>query len=1219
MESKLKVVIEKDDSQLKELLESLANLQSLFGGAIPSAVKKASSAAKESFAKIQEDAVQTGAKMAAAAEKAARKEEDLVKAKAAAEEKAEAAIAENAKKYAELKASYSIKSLDQVRDAIMKGEEATRVVRRTQADEEDKLVKQSLQKKINQSQKELQLFRSLEKEKIGRTFSEQMERLQLEEKSNREIKVLLEKQNTEFAEIQHKMTVSQSEEEQKRLAGEKKTLAAELAATKEEFERRGLAAKEEAKQERQKEAGGGMSGMVAGIVGGGAILGGIELVKKASEKAEEFNKSQLQLQQSTGLTGEALNKQGESAEKLGIKYGVSGDAAKGMEGTIHGATGKIGADLDKQTEAIIAYAATHKRADQTVEEAAARIMKQYGTNAQMRSLIDSQAAENEKNAMSAMNNPAMIMQKAMAQMQDTIGKVAATVVNSLAPALTAVGPVLDALGNVVSAVLGPAMQVLTPVFDEISSALKDLMPPISELLQAGLGALMPVMGIFTGILKDIIPVFETIVKTLATALTPVFKALTPVIQEIADMINQLVGSGLQALFIPTLNILLPILTNLLVPVLTSLMPLLKMIADIVSAVLTPTLNALSGILNWLVTNAIQPVVTWLTGQLATAINDTVGQITKAVGAITSVISSVGSFLGLGSKAADAAKDTGTKAVADQKDTNEKLINGAKAFTIAEESELKDRIMTHSVTRQEMKAAELRAEQTGNEELLRYLQHQEVTLFAAKKNGHVKEIKAAKDEYTAEKQALDEALEERKTDIEIDLVEGRITQQQAHMQDLEAQQKHDSDMLALADISAKDKKTATLKTLQDNAAIHKQGFDDEKTAIESKEADDIEAAGDDARKVNQIKLQALKDELASAAAHGQDTIALKKQISVMELSIDKDTRKQSRAIQDELQASSLSSQKEYLAQKKAMLQSEGKSTAEVDVQLEKLAEDEEDERYRKELESRKSDLADVKMGQALRESLEANHQNKLSAIQANALAQQKKAWEQNNAYLIGPVTNAFQSAGNFIDKKFFAPLIANTLGTKTLFGQMASQIVGDLIKMGVQFVTQQALMLAESLVFHAGSTAAATAAGTATAAAYAPAATLASIMSFGAADLAGTAGLTGALAAGNALAQIKFAAAGSMFTSDSPYIVGELGPEVVNPPRGSQIIPNHLLNGGGAAPIDLSPLVSRLDMIHAGIQQSNKTFQMRPGSVLPINDRFDVAYNGYHKAEARRSF
>ena len=56
-----------------------------------------------------------------------------------------------------------------------------------------------------------------------------------------------------------------------------------------------------------------------------------------------------------------------------------------------------------------------------------------------------------------------------------------------------------------------------------------------------------------------------------------------------------------------------------------------------------------------------------------------------------------------------------------------------------------------------------------------------------------------------------------------------------------------------------------------------------------------------------------------------------------------------------------------------------------------------------------------------------------------------------------------------------------------------------------------------------------------------------------------AGVVGAVAAVN-VAKIAGLETGGPANANTPYIVGEKGPELINIPRGSQVIPNHMLKG-----------------------------------------------------------
>ena len=174
------------------------------------------------------------------------------------------------------------------------------------------------------------------------------------------------------------------------------------------------------------------------VIGIGAAVEGIGLVL---EKSKEYAASQHQLVVGTGLAGEALNKAGEDAEKLGDKLGVSGDEAKTAMGKVASYTHATGEELNKQTEAVIAYAQAHGKSAERV----AMMMNTAKGQAQ----VFAEAVGNVGRAQKAALDPAVQAQLAQAKLQDTIGKLANQLLTALGPAITAIVPIIGQLGEII--------------------------------------------------------------------------------------------------------------------------------------------------------------------------------------------------------------------------------------------------------------------------------------------------------------------------------------------------------------------------------------------------------------------------------------------------------------------------------------------------------------------------------------------------------------------------------------------------------------------------------------------------------------------------------------------------------------------------------------------------------------------------------------------------
>jgi len=122
-------------------------------------------------------------------------------------------------------------------------------------------------------------------------------------------------------------------------------------------------------------------------------------------------------------------------------------------------------------------------------------------------------------------------------------------------------------------------------------------------------------------------------------------------------------------------------------------------------------------------------------------------------------------------------------------------------------------------------------------------------------------------------------------------------------------------------------------------------------------------------------------------------------------------------------------------------------------------------------------------------------------------------------------------------------------------QWLTATMEDFVKRQVLGDAMRAAEGAKSAAAAAEAAAQAELTGTALTSAYSTAAAMASVASFGAADIAGTTGLTTTVAAAKGMTGF---ADGTDSAPGGWAVVGERGRELVNLPRGSQVIPNHKL-------------------------------------------------------------
>lgn len=630
---------------------------------------------------------------------------------------------------------------------------------------------------------------------------------------------------------------------------------------------------------------------VKGLVEIGGIGAALEGLKSLTEKSDEVAKAQKQLQIGTGLSGKELEETAKRADKLGESLGVSGSVAETTEGKVASYTGATGAELEKQTQAVIAYGEAHGKSSEMVA-------KMLATEAG-RAKIMSEANLNIAKSQETANTPAVKAQLIQAKLMETVGKLAMTLLNALNPVLDALMPIIDSLGDLLQSLLKPALDALTPA-------------------------------------------------------------------------------------------------------LLALTPLLKLAGDLAGQLLTPVLKILSGIIQFLVDHAIAPLVQWLSVKVPEAVEKTIGFIKNAVAAVGKVVSAIGSFLGLGDKAADATKDAGKQVLDADKQNAEEL---ARQKQIQQgQADQRDRIalvakLAHGKisAEEEGRLREL-AQDTQDDALLAKLD-----AFDAKK--------AKQGAASAKKSAKDKAEQAKaEADAEFDAVKDGIAlkneaEKKAKVEELSAEIDHAQKLQDIAEkfygaksqqfLKAEAQLLAAKKNLK--AAEHADTIEDIKSQTDQilsdletrslKENLTDKQTADERLRITQ---ESLKQEIDLRKSWGEDVSKLQAQYDQAALKHEDEVKKNRLKIQEEIAANDVAARKDRLEQSIQNAQSLGESTKVFQKQLTLIEEDGENERYQKELENRKDDLNDTKLGQALKESLEQNHQNKLLAIQQKAYLEQKKA-------------------------------------------------------------------------------------------------------------------------------------------------------------------------------------------------------------------------------------
>lgn len=632
-------------------------------------------------------------------------------------------------------------------------------------------------------------------------------------------------------------------------------------------------------------------GISAGeAIGIGAAIEGFKMLKEHAKEADEANDALLAGLGATGLKGEELAKQQEArskdAAKIADTYAISEEKIKEAMGKVAAFSGASGEKLTKMTEDAVILAQSTGQDIETVakmmgkatdEEIAANATKigvslDKSMTAEQRAAKIHEEAEKRKKAVTEASNDSLgAMDRIMNKIMSSVAELSGRLLDALKPALDAIVPVVTIVGQLVGDVLKPVLDALAPIVSDVAKLFADLAPPITELVQGALSALMPVLKVVTDVMAQLMPVITDVVKTVVTSMSPVFKALVPIIQEVAGIVGELAQTYLKDYFVPVLNTLMPILTELFVPVLMSLMPLLKAVADITAGVLTPTMKIFGGIMNWLITNAIQPLVKWLSGTLSDALNAVVGTVTKVVGAISSIVNTVGSLLGLSDdKAPETVKDTGAKVAAAQAQSQAEIVKQSDDFSKAEIEALKLKAKRHQLTQAEINADKERAERNHNSVVLGIL-------ASAQSQATSQAKKAVKDAYDEAKKASDAQFELKK----YSLLSQNLTEKAYKEESLKLQIDHDKELIAIAEKYKKDHLSISTSLINDTRALQKADFENEKADVEEHYKDMLDDVADDAKatyNINKIKFQEL---LQLAKDKGQETLQIQKQLDDLE--------------------------------------------------------------------------------------------------------------------------------------------------------------------------------------------------------------------------------------------------------------------------------------------------------------------------------------------------
>lgn len=791
-------------------------------------------------------------------------------------------------------------------------------------------------REIESEQKAADKIAALQAKSKGRTLAELESELKLNEKSKKEIVSLQSKYEEEVSSIAKKLTQTLDGEEKKRLKTTQAELKSELAAVNEEAEKRGIASK------KKEEHGGG--GLSLGEVGGLAVAA--EGLSTLVEKSKEVVAAEHQLQVGTGLSGEALKKAGEDAEALGNKLGVSGDEAKSTMGKVSSYTHATGEELNKQTEAVIAYAQAHGKS-------AEMVAKKLST-AQGQAEIFAEAVTNVGKAQDAANEPAIRAQLTQQQLEEEAGKLASTLLQGLAPILTDLTPLIGDVGGIISSLLVPAMKIIQVVLTPVLTGLNTLKPILPELAVA--------IGILTIAFNA---------QAIATGILNAAMAVNPFVW-IAAAVLALIG-----------------IVVLLVKHWDEVIATTK-------KVFSTIMDAGGAVLSFLgITGKAEAATRKHTDSLKEN-KKSLEEIKKSTEDAAKATSDYTDELKKNQDEQDkSAKEGQDNAIAAIVDIKARL----KTATGAEKASLEERLAQWQAYGKK---------QVANAEEIETAKHEASLSIgaAADKEDTAGAKKAAKSKEDIRKESADRILNDAKEAIAAE----QKTDKQKKVEEVAAEIAHANEMLAIAvkfhgeksaqARSANNKLTTLNNALQ--ADTRAQLLDDAKndtqdllSELDNRGIKENLSAYQIAQEKYQIDKTALESEISLRASFGEDTSKLDAQLAALTLKHGDDDKKNSIAAGKEILANKIAQNKSAIEEMRSHHASQSSiidAETAADVQDENI-------RFADEMEKRKGN-------EALENAEIANHQGKMTAI-TRAEAEKRKALQLEEAhFLAGPIANAF---------------------------------------------------------------------------------------------------------------------------------------------------------------------------------------------------------------------
>lgn len=1083
---------------------------------LQSAIDKQIALKEKAAAKEKADAD----KLAADKEKARQREAEASERTSLAEQKASEAAAVASQRYAKLKEEYEGRSLDDIRTKIHAFEQETRTLRQARSTEEDAGVKKALQTRVNAINSELQLYRSLEKEKTGaRTFMEQLEKS--EEKQAEHLKATwggvfknIVTGNGQFVaeikrvEAEHKasmerMAKAATEEARAEYAAKHAAIEKELA----DIKHRNEESKEQAGEGGglAKNLSGQLSGALgpissmvgpAGIAAGlGAALGGlIEEGKETAERAEQIK---------IGLMSAGMG--AEEAEK----------ALKGVRSAAKDVSYELGVNreqLESATAGYLKLGGPAKDLKKTQEDIAALSVKAgIDMESAGKMLAKATDPENQKNLSKFGINLAGVTDEA---------ERSRIIHEKLSGTLSGMKEAADSpLGG----------------FKRMQQSLSEITESIGSLLFEALGPFFTILGEIGKVISDyVVPVVKVLMNVAIFPLKTGFELLFATIKgwiNVVILVWEWIGK----------------VTG-------------------VTAALTEAWEYVSA--------AAEKVVTWFNkakdtvSNLGSTLTNLLGISSKSEDAAVKLADARKKEREATQDAAKAADDYTASLAKNQEESDKSakqgqdnaisaivdIRNKLKSATGAEKALLEERLAQWTSYGKQQAATQ--------EELEKQKHEASLTIGASadkKDNSAEKQAKKdAKATYNAKRQAADDWLNDQKALISLELK----TEAEKKHDELGAEVEHAQKILDISGATTKQRIAAQANLHKAQDALRK---DDQTKLLNENKADsddllaELELRGirenlnerDIAKERFKIQRQALVDEIALRQSFGEDTAKLERQLASMDAKDAQDRRKltleASRAFREIADRDAKSQRDMAIA---GMRDEHEKKLAEIKAQNADLLAAE-DRHYLEEIEKYKGQ-------QEILDALKQEHANKRVAIEADTSRKMQDEQARSLGEIGAGFANAYKSMENNVNQAFFKPMQNSWFLSKTVAGQALSEILKGVLQFVETWIAKKATMIAMEAIFGATTIATTAATMTGIAATAGPAATAVSIATLGAADAIGASAYIGALAAGKIATQasMKFAkgvvATQPIFSplfSDGTHSgaeFGEAGPEALIP-------------------------------------------------------------------------